>query len=408
MALNKRVTGLHFDRKHPFYVVAFDIDNFKFINNSLGYAVGDQLLNEIVIQLRAFEPQIKNIARTEGNTMMFTVDQSVEKELIIQTLRQMLGHIKTGSYDFKLSASIGIADSTHSQDAANLVNNAEMAMSKAKNYAKGSVAHHDQDYIIMMDRHYKIMNNISEALKLGEFYNLYQPIVDAKTLKPIGFETLVRWESSVLGKVFPDEFITICEQTGQIIELGYYVMDQALGFAKEALRFNPDIMISINLSPRQMFDENFIERVKWYLERHGMTTAHIAFEITETAYIENIQEVSNLLRILNDMGFTIYLDDFGTGYSSLSYLHQLPIQTLKIDKVFIDGLLVSGQAKALVSSLIALAKVLKLKVVAEGVEEDYQVKVLSELGCDSIQGYYFDKPLERESALKAIPKNYGI
>jgi len=194
-----------------FYVVAFDIDNFKMINNSLGYRVGDKVLNEIVRQLKDYYPNVDNVARTEGNTLMLTVDKALKKELVVEKLRNILNHLEIDGYTFNLSATIGISDASNCKDATSLVKNAEMAMYKAKGEAKGTVAFHDQEYLAMMDRHYQIMNGISEALIQEEFYNLYQLIVDVKTKKLIGFEALVRWQSSNFGRVYPDEFITICE-----------------------------------------------------------------------------------------------------------------------------------------------------------------------------------------------------
>ena len=175
---------------------------------------------------------------------------------------------------------------------------------------------------------------------------------------------------------------------------------------KKMVSIIPDIIISINLSPRQMLDDNFKDNIKQFLEKYDVNSRNIAFEITETAYIENIDKVRDLLKQLNDMGFVIYLDDFGTGYSSLSYLHQLPIQTLKIDKLFIDSLSNYDQSKGLISSLIALAKVLNIKTVAEGVETKAQFQILSELGCDAIQGYYFDRPMDGSSALNLLSHVY--
>lgn len=396
------------DQNFDFYVVLFDLDNFKYINNSMGYSMGDRILTKIMDVFRAYGPPIENLARAEGNTMMFTVESNISHEGVIKEINHVLENIKVDGFNFKLTATVGIAQARDAYNGADLINNAEMAMHKAKEESKGSMALHDPAYQNKMDRYYKIMNHLPSAIEKKEFYNLYQPKIEIENGQLVGFEALVRWQSIELGMVYPDEFIAVAEQTGQIINLGYYIMEQAMIFAKKAVMHNPDVVVSINLSPRQILDDEFITKTREYIEKTQVQVKNVAFEITETAYIENIDRVTSILDDLKEMGIAIYLDDFGTGYSSLSYLHKLPIQTLKIDKSFIDAIHESTQARDLVSSLMTLAQVLELDTIAEGVETLEQLSILRSLNCQSVQGYYFDRPLLEPQAIKAFDKKYSV
>ncbi len=390
----------------PFRLVAFNIDNFRYINNSFGYQVGDIILKEIASQLINQKQQINYLTRTDGDTFVFTVDKNMTDEAVEKALKAVFMNIKIENVELQVKASIGIADSAKDIGITELVRNAEMVMQNVKEKDKGSLAVFEEVYYEKMQRHYKIFRMISDAVKNNEFYNVYQPKVYIDSLGIEGYEALVRWQSNELGTVYPSEFIEVAEQTGQIVEIGYVVLKNAMDFAKKAAAENEKIVISINISPKQLLDSSFMEMIKHYIDITNVSSKNIAFEITETAYIENMIQAKEVLEEIRELGISIYLDDFGTGYSSLSYLYNLPIQVLKIDKAFVDIVRNSSEAKELLKSILILSKGMHFVSIAEGVEELEQVEILKEYGCDMIQGYYFDKPLSEEDALNKVNYSY--
>jgi EAL domain-containing protein (putative c-di-GMP-specific phosphodiesterase class I) len=259
-----------------------------------------------------------------------------------------------------------------------------------------------------MDAQFKIFREIDQAINNDEFFLQYQPNIDIVTGKMIGFEALVRWNSNVLGIVYPDQFINVAEYTGQIIELGSAIIEKAMNFAHIISEIDNEIVVSINISPRQLLEDNFISKTVELIKKTKVNVTNIAFEVTETAYIENINRVNYVLKEITELGILIYLDDFGTGYSSLNYLNQLPIDLLKIDKSFIDDIHINKQSSNLTNTIIMMAKSLDLKCIAEGVEVYEQLIKLKTLGCENVQGYYFDKPMSEKDALNRVFHIYEL
>ncbi|WKY46959.1 EAL domain-containing protein [Eubacteriaceae bacterium ES3] len=402
-ALEQRIAV---DKNTDFYVVLFDLDNFMYINNSFGYNTGDQIIIKLVNQLMSKHDLFEYVSRSDGDTLMFIVNHSIAKKVVLCQLEQIFKSIKIGEMEFRIKASIGISEAYENARTIDLIRNAEMAMHKVKDEGKGNYADHDDAYIQMIDRQYKISSIMSEAIEKGEFYNLYQPKVGLNNNSVDGFEALVRWNSQELGTIYPDEFIRVAEQSGQIIELGQVIMKNAMIFAKNASQIDASIVVSINISARQLLEESFLVRTQKTIKDTDVAVNNIAFEITETAYIENLDNAKRVMERIKGLGIPIYLDDFGTGYSSLSYLHKLPIDVLKIDKSFVDTIGNSEQSRELLVSVIMLAKSLKLSSCAEGVETFEQLKILKGYGCEYVQGYYFDKPLAEDEAIKRLGFKY--
>lgn len=404
----QRISFLLNTKKDAFYLVIFEVSDYMYINNSFGYQIGNMIMKEIINQITQNICDISNIGRIKDDTGIFIVDKVVEKEEILGKLDRILNNITIQDIHLRIPVSIGFADAKEEYSAIDLIRNAEMAINKVKTTKHGNYAIHDEQYIQKMDRRFRIVQLISKAINQEEFYLMYQPKVCITTGKLIGFEALVRWESTEIGAIYPSEFIEISEQTGQIISLGHYIMKKAMEFAKEIAKIDDSLIVSINLSPKQLIENDFLDQLKAILLLTGVSTKNIAFEITETAYIENMDQCKRVLEYLNTIQIQIYLDDFGTGYSSLSYLHQLPIHVLKIDKYFIDLLTESIESRELLEAILIMARRLNLKTIAEGVETKEQFVILKELQCDLIQGYYFDKPLNYSIAIDQVGKVYNI
>ena len=238
-----------------------------------------------------------------------------------------------------------------------------------------------------------VEKQLRTALDNEEFELYYQPIMDVKTNEIIGMESLIRWNNEILGQVTPDEFIPIAEETGMIIPIGQWVLDKAIEqnvhWQKEACK---PLTISINVSVRQLLEPMFLESVKNAIENTSIDATYIVLEITESIAMYAESMIENLYA-LKELGISLSMDDFGTGYSSLSYLNKYPLDSLKIDKSFVMGMNRDDESKALVKTIIAIAKQLDLKVIAEGVEGDEEYHFLSEIGCDYAQGYFISRPL---------------
>ncbi len=280
-------------------------------------------------------------------------------------------------------------------------------MHEAKAKGKKQYAHYSDAFNTQVSRRYKIVQALEKVIMNKEMYLVYQPKVTTDTNKIVGFESLVRWESEELGFVGPMEFIDLAEKTGQIIDLGYFIMNKAMIFAKELAVLDPNIIVSINISAKQLIEVNFVERVARIMSEAGVRVQNIGFEVTETAYIGNLEVAEVTLKSLSKLGIKIYLDDFGTGYSSLGYLDRLPINCLKIDKAFIDKIHINDKSKHMLKVILGLSSTLGIECVAEGVELKEQFEILKEEGCELIQGYYFDRPLSRVEALRKVGHIYN-
>ncbi len=396
------------NHNYNFYVAYFDIDDFMYINNALGYDFGNLVLKEVVSRLKKENHVFEYLARGEGDAMLFTFRKEYNIQDVMNQLHEILGSLAINNSEVKIKASVGIAEAHKDSKAQDLVRDAEVTMYRVKGNRKGSYGIHEAKDIKQMNSQFNIFSRMDKAIDSKEFYLLYQPKVSLPKNRVMGFEALVRWKSEELGIVYPDQFITVAEHTGQIIRLGAYIMDIAMAFARRCAENDPNIVISINISSAQLMDERFLKIVQHLLKKNQVKTKNIAFEVTETVYIENIQSVHDIITAISDMGIVIYLDDFGTGYSSLNYLNQLPIHVLKVDKSFIDNIHVDSQSTHLADTIFSMAKSLNLKSVAEGVEEIAQYKKLIDLGCDYIQGYYFDKPLSEEEAYEKIGYVYEL
>ena len=389
-AFGEHLTDLMHASQHEVSVLVMDINGFKRINDVAGHAVGDEFIAILSLQLQEAMTSHGFLARVGGDEFRVVFggfsaveerDQFFEKLRLIQSKQ-----ICIDDRPFKVSMAVGHALGFAGQTtAADLIRFADLAMYEAKNKLLDvPLAYHDG---IESDQAQKqrIEDALRKALATGEEFEVhYQPIICARTGKMVLAEALMRWKSSELGRMSPDRFIPIAENSGLIIALGKSLLNQVC----TDLRSWSDLQVAVNLSPAQLRDPNFMEGTAQIIARHGIQPSRIEFELTEGIFVEDPVLASTKLAELRKMGHRISLDDFGTGFSSIGYLRQIRFDKLKIDKTFIDDLGTTPNAVDLLSSLALLAKSFNLKIVAEGVERESQYETLYDLGYDYIQGFY--------------------
>lgn len=383
-----------------FYMAIMDIDNFKFINNIFGYEVGDVILIEIASKLN--DTSFVNLARTGDDKFAFIVPETLN---LHEQIGSFIINHELNIHDqlsLNIKYSIGIAEYNGKLSASELLKRAEIAMYQVKQSGKSNYSFYSEKYTESVEKRLLISNRLERAVANEEIYMVYQPKYKINSREIVSFEALVRWESKKYGMIPPNIFIEIAEQSGFIKELSEFIITSACQFAKHINQQARHYVISINVSGKQLLDDQFASQFITLLEQEGIPPAYIGLEITETAVIEDLKLAVKELEKLHDYGITIYLDDFGTGYSSLNYLNQLPIDVIKIDKSFIEHIASDTHDLQLVRSIIQLARSLELKTVAEGVETEEQLKLLETYQCDIAQGYFFDKPLLPHQVIQRI------
>jgi len=386
-------------------IIFIDVDNFKYINDTYGHDIGDKVISQTGKTLKNHETEHITIGRFGGDEfLIFAEGYRLRSEVV-----KLLEEIRDGFKDpvvvddkkFYLTVSIGVTVCPdHGVDRNELIKRADMALYKSKNTGKNKYTFFDTTFDEGLERRITLQNAIKEAMLNNEFYLNYQPYVDSTTTKLKGFEALIRWNSDTLGQVSPFELITVAEEMGVIVEIGDWIIEEALIFIKEVNKSRTDkLTISINISAVQLLSKDFVDRLLGITNAIGINLNEICLEMTETVLIDSYTRSGKALQLLSNFGFGIALDDFGTGYSSLSYFKELPVTHLKIDKSFIDEISHSRFNKELVKLMSVIAHTKNIEVIAEGVESEEQFEILKDLQCDTIQGYYFSKPLSRQDAM---------
>ena len=387
-------------RGGPALAVLFcDLNRFKLINDSLGHAAGDLVLATTARRLVSCTGPDDVVARLGGDQFVI-----LAAGLDAYQARGMAGRVRrllsqpivdpvTGG-EHRITASIGVALDPGVADADDLIRHADAAMFAAKSCGTG-VAFHASDSRESATRELELYSALRTALELGQLHVVYQPVIDLTTGEAASAEALVRWTHPTLGSVSPADFIPVAERHGLIADIGDWVLRTA---GLQALDWNElssrPIPVAVNVSPRQLTDPHFAERVSEILSSIRLSPPLLTLEITETALVHDDAVTLRNLDALAGLGVKVALDDFGTGYSSLSHLRRLPISTVKVDRSFVDGLGDDRDDTAIVTGVIGMARGLKLDTVAEGVETEAQVEALERLGCDYGQGYRFARPLE--------------
>ncbi|WP_138495075.1 putative bifunctional diguanylate cyclase/phosphodiesterase [Paenibacillus pinistramenti] len=378
-----------------------DTDNFKNINDTLGHKEGDQLIKQVGERLTGMLPSGAMLFRFGGDEFVMLVREAAALEQLQLLTRQLLKGIKEpfqfGQSELHLSVSIGIAlYPEHASNPEELIKNADLALYHAQKLGKSSSVVYDAVMQKELQSRMLIESHLVSALDHDEFELHYQPQVDAATGRITGFEALLRWNNSELGRVSPDKFIRIAEDSRQINAIGEWVLLTASSFLKDLHDAGyADCKMSVNISVMQLKQEGFVDTLAEILEDVGLPPNRLEIEITESLFMESGERRDLIAKLdqVRQMGIGIALDDFGTGYSSLDYLRELPITTLKMDKKFVDPIEAEEESRSLASAILLIGHSLGLRIVAEGVETPKQLDFLKANNCDMIQGYLYSKPL---------------
>lgn len=404
---------LHANDKHKSFALLFiDLDNFKEINDTLGHHVGDKVLQKVSKKVSTCISAKDSLSRTGGDeftVILQNIKNSASAAQVAQKLLDIINmKLTINNNEIYLSASIGI--SLYPKDAlekSDLIKFADSAMYKAKESGKNSYQFYSSDMTQLTFEKVLLQNSMRTAIYNEEFVVFYQPQVNVKTNKITGMEALVRWRHPSMGLISPAKFIPIAEESGFIIHLDNYVMQNAMkDFVNwYAMGLNPGVL-SLNLSIKQLNHNSFIKFLIQTSQETGFNLKWLELEITETQMMQDPLASIEKLQVISDMGIEIAIDDFGTGYSSLAYLKRLPVDKLKIDKSFVDNLPDDDEDCAISKAVIALAKSLNLKIIAEGVETKEQKDFLVENGCFNVQGYYYSQPIPATQMQNLLQKPY--
>jgi diguanylate cyclase len=388
-----------------------DLDDFKDINDRLGHAVGDDVLTVVSQRLRACVRAQDTVARLGGDefAMLLTGTSARDAHLLDRLVTALREPIRAGGYDLLVTASIGLVSGDITVEPSELLRRADVAMYASKQAGKGRHTCYEPEIDRRTADDAELGARLSTALDRGELYLVYQPIVTLPTGRIIGAEALVRWRHPTHGLVGPNRFIPVAERNGLIVPIGRWVLQEACRRAASWQRpgvNGPPMRISVNASARQLVEPGFADDVLAALEINGLAPSCLTIEVTETAVFEGGRAVETL-RLLHDRGVRVALDDFGTGHSSLGLLRTCPVDVLKVDKSFVDGVTVESEQRVIVRALSGLANGLRLQAVAEGVETAEQAHRLFQFGYRYAQGYHFAAPLSPEQFAAAIAAPAG-
>jgi diguanylate cyclase (GGDEF)-like protein/PAS domain S-box-containing protein len=387
-----------------FAVLFLDLDRFKVINDSLGHAIGDKLLIAIAEKLKACVRPGDVVARLGGDEFTILLNRSGDTSEVVRVAERLQARIsepfKIDNYEVFTTASIGIIVSGNvPRQAEDFLRDADAAMYRAKESGKARYEIFDRKMHVQNMNLLQVETDLRHAVERDEFEVLYQPIVDLATGRAYEFEALIRWRHPIHGLVAPNEFVHVAEETGLIIQIGKWILDESCRqIAEWQRRFNLPLSISVNLSAKQLMHPTLTAQVQEVLANAGLQPSQLKLEVTESTVMEHSEKSMNILSELDALGVSLSTDDFGTGYSSLSYLQRFPFNRLKIDRSFINIMEESEKSALIVKTILMLGDNLGIEVVAEGIETVAHLEKLRSLGCKAGQGYLFSRPIDRENA----------
>lgn len=414
--LNGEIQKTIRDKEKKFAVLFMDLDRFKIVNDSLGHGIGDKLILAVAERLKGLADERHFVARLGGDEYTFLITDLKSKRELEEFMNRVHAavatHYELGAHTISISTSIGASICpVHGTNAADLMKRADLAMYKAKGTGTGKGLVFTYDMERENAEKAVLEQELHTALERSEFLLHYQPQVRTSDRRMIGVEALIRWRTDS-GFIPPGDFIPLAEETGLILPIGEWVLRTACQQSKEWMEGGVDpFCLSVNVSPVQFEQENFVERVREILAETGFPPHLLILEITESIAIRDGDDTVARLIALKQTGVQISMDDFGTGYSSLHYLQRFRVDGLKIAQSFISGISDTREQGAIVKAILAMAASLQLTVVAEGVETEEQYRFLKDQGCDVIQGYYFHKPMPSEEMRRVLEersKNHSL
>jgi diguanylate cyclase (GGDEF)-like protein len=387
----------------PVAALFIDLDNFKSINDTLGHAAGDELLHAVAARLNGVIRDADALGRIGGDEFVVVSEDlslAVGPELIAERLIEALKFPFTlGSDETRVTvtASIGIAAGENTS-AEELLRQADIAMYRAKWDGKHRYVVFDTEMQSTMQARMELEMDLREALEKEEFLLAYQPTFDLSDMSPTGVEALIRWKHPVRGIVQPEDFIPLLEETGLIVEVGKWVLQEACRQGALWRQAGHPIGMAVNISPRQLDTDHLTADIEGALSDSGLDPEALTIEITETTLMRNTEDAVLQLTAIKQLGVRIAIDDFGTGYSSLAYLQRFPVDALKIDRSFIAGMRQNEEGQTLIHTLVQLGKALSIETFAEGIEQHHELSLLQDESCDSGQGFLFARPLDAAAA----------
>jgi diguanylate cyclase (GGDEF)-like protein len=382
--------------KQKLGILFLDLDRFKNINDSLGHIIGDKLIKQVAQRLHMTIRKEDTISRNGGDEFVIVIQRMTSSNEAVLVANKIIDNLTSifdiDSHKIHIGASIGISVyPTDAQTALELLRNADTAMYRAKTSGGNRLQFYDESMSSQLRERLQLENELHTALQRDEYYMVYQPQVDCVTGETVGFEALLRWKNALLGNVVPDRFIPLLEETGLIYVVGEWVIKQVIQFIRDG--HVGAASIAVNLSALQCKDTSLLTYIRNEVQNAGIDPSQLEFEITESLLINDFEKTEKFLQGLHTFGCTIALDDFGTGYTSMGYLSRLPIDIIKVDRMFVRNIDTNSVLHNIVNAIVKMSVSMGIRNVFEGVESDHELAVIRELNGNIIQGYYFSKPL---------------
>jgi diguanylate cyclase (GGDEF)-like protein len=404
------------EKDFRFAVLFLDIDRFKVINDSLGHVVGDKLLMAIAKRLETCIRPRDVVARLGGDEFTVLLNRSGEDENVSEVAERIQNALNepftVDNYEIFTSASIGVIISDEvARQAEDYLRDADTAMYRAKESGKARFEIFDHAMHVRNMSLLRVENDLRKALDRKEFRVFYQPIANLQTGEIEELEALIRWQHPEYGLIAPNEFIGVAEETGLIIQIGKWILEEAcrqITVWQNLFPRQKPLSVSVNLSAKQLMHPTLTAQVREILAKTGLKARYLNLEVTETTVMEHSETALNVLNDFSALGISLSTDDFGTGYSSLSYLHRFPFNRLKIDRSFINKMDSDAKSGEIVRTILMLAQNLHLEAVAEGIETEEQLRMLQSLNCGFGQGYLFSKPVSVAQVEKLLSKGLGF